>query len=177
MAATGSLEHSILFRRIGQSEIGRMPPLTSNELSPQAIRLLWEWIAGKLAKRLSFSDWQMAHFGSENNPYGLSNANPDSDEAVNFLEFIEQTHPLFLNHKQRIRVRTSEESIEIQFRQPRNQLYEVQWTDALASSPLWRTLAVPENLPFVSASPLWKTVADPQPHSNARFYRVIVFGP
>ena len=113
MAAPGSLERSILFRRIGQSEIGRMPPLASNELAPQAICLLREWIAGKLAKRLSFSDWQTAHFGSENNPYSRPNANPDGDEAVNFLEFIEQTHPLFPNHEQRIRVRTSEESVEI----------------------------------------------------------------
>lgn len=32
--APGSLERSILFRRISQSEIGRMPPLASNESDP-----------------------------------------------------------------------------------------------------------------------------------------------
>ncbi len=174
--APGSLDHSILFRRISQSEVGRMPPLASNELDPQAIRLLRGWIVDELSQRPSFADWQTTHFGSKTNPHSLPNANPDGDEAVNFLEFIEQTHPLLPSHEQRIRVRTSEENVEIQFRQLPNRLYEVQWTDALTSPTLWQTLKVPENRPFVSASPFWKTVADPQPHSVARFYRVIVIG-
>ena len=174
--APGSLERSILFRCISQSEIGRMPPLASNELDPQAIQLLREWIADELSQRPSFSNWQTAHFGSETNPHGLPNANPDGDEAVNFLEFIEQTHPLLSGREQQIRVRTSEENVEIQFRQLPNRLYEVQWTDTLNSPTLWQTLTVPENRPFVSASPFWKTVGDPQPHSKARFYPVIVIG-
>lgn len=177
VVAPGSLEHSILFWRISQSEIGRTPPLASNALDPQAIRLLREWIADELSQRPSFSDWQASHFGSENNPRSRPNANPDGDEAVDFLEFIEQTHPLVPNHEQRIRMRTSKENVEIQFRQLLNRLYETQWMDALTSPPLWRALAVPENRPFVSASPFWKTVIDPQPHSKARFYRVIVLDP
>lgn len=78
----------------------------------------------------------------------LPNANPDGDESVNFLEFIEQTHPLVPNHGQQIRVRTSKENVEIQFRQLPNRLYEVQWTDALASPTLWQPLAVSENRPL-----------------------------
>ncbi len=88
MAAPGSLEHSILFRCISQSEVGRIPPPPRLERIEPAGN---PPVAGMDRRQIS----QTAHFDSGNNPHSLPNANPDGGEAVNSLEFIEQTHPFF----------------------------------------------------------------------------------
>ncbi len=170
-----SLEHSILFRRISQSEIGRMPPLASNELDAQAVELVQEWIAETLPERPAFSDWQAVHFGTEDDPRRLPDADPDNDTASNFLEFLAETDPLLPGDAWRINVRPlADGGVEIKFRQLPNRRYQVQWTDDLAAPAPWQPLNVPDNRPFISAAPFWKTVADPQPRSNTRFYRVMV---
>ncbi|MCS1408847.1 MAG: Quinoprotein glucose dehydrogenase B [Verrucomicrobia subdivision 3 bacterium] len=171
----GSLEHSILFRRISQPEVGRMPPLASSVLDQQAIDLVREWITSELPERSTFSDWQSIHFPSENDPLSLADADADNDLASNLLEFLTATDPLSSDDRWRISVQLQETGVRIRFQQLPNRRYEVQWTEELHCSALWLPLDVPDNRPFVSAAPFLKTVEDSRPHARTRFYRVVVY--
>ena len=46
-AAPGDPAHSMVLQRLRSHGPGRMPPLASNELDPQAIALITQWIEGR----------------------------------------------------------------------------------------------------------------------------------
>jgi hypothetical protein len=54
---------------------------------------LTAWISTDLTNYQSFSDWQMAHFGSTNAPNAAATADPDGDGANNYLEYLTKTDP------------------------------------------------------------------------------------
>ena len=171
----GSLDQSVLYRRISQNGIGRMPPLASSVLDQQAIDLLREWIESDLPKRSSFQDWQDIHFDSVTDPAAQWDADPDRDRASNYLEFLTRTDPLLNGDGWRVNVRMVPDGVAIKFHQLPNLRYEIQWTDFPLEFNLWLPLDVPGNRDFVAAEPQWTTVLDPRTFSSTRFYRVVVF--
>jgi len=44
--------------------------------------------------RQDFAQWQVANFGSTNNPSAAASADPDNDGANNYYEFLTMTPPL-----------------------------------------------------------------------------------
>jgi glucose/arabinose dehydrogenase len=64
----GSLEHSMLLRRVSTLGPGRMPPLATRVLDQQAIDLLTQWITEGLKTYESLADWQLRFFNSTNGP-------------------------------------------------------------------------------------------------------------
>ena len=169
----GSLEHSLLYRRISQNAPGRMPPLATRELDEPAIALIGEWIAEALPERPNYVQWQAVQFGGDAASLGLPDADPDADLATNYLEFLTSTDPLAGGDAWRIEVGFLPEGVELRFWQQPDRHYEVQWTESLDPAG-WRPLDMPENRPFVAAEAFRKTVLDPRPRSGVRFYRVTV---
>jgi hypothetical protein len=45
LVAPGAPDRSVLFRRVGQRGQGQMPPLSTNLVDPDAVRLLRDWIS------------------------------------------------------------------------------------------------------------------------------------
>jgi hypothetical protein len=78
--------------RIQGNGVPRMPPLATNELDPNAIQLLTDWI-NELLHRQSFADWQIQHFGSTSNPLAAPDIDADADGQTNYLEFLNYTDP------------------------------------------------------------------------------------
>jgi glucose/arabinose dehydrogenase len=90
----GDPAHSVLLQRIQASGgFSRMPPLGTHELDEGAINLLNAWITGELTNYMTFAQWQVAHFGSTNNPLAMAGADPDSDGANNYFEYLTKTDP------------------------------------------------------------------------------------
>lgn len=117
----GDTTHSMALKRIQGNGVPRMPPFATNELDPNAIQLLTDWINQFLPQRQSFADWQIQHFGSTSNPLGAPDVDADADGQTNYLEFLNYTNP---NNSSSVQsspaLEYNGQSLELTFIQPAN---------------------------------------------------------
>lgn len=173
----GSLDHSMLLQRLSVRGPGQMPPLASTVLDTNAINLVSAWITNDLPGYQTLAQWQIANFGSTNAPAAAPSADPDTDSAINSLEYLTGTNPNQVGDAWGIEVRRNGGAIEVSFEQIANRGFEVQWTANLLSPIQWSPLDVAGNEPFFSATDFTKTVADIVSTSGSRYYRVRVYEP
>jgi hypothetical protein len=176
VAAPGSLANSMLLTRIATLGQGRMPPLGSTLVDTPAVSLFSSWITNDLPSYLTFSHWQVAHFGSTSAPGSAPDADPDGDGASNRLEYLTGTDPQAALSAWSIALQPDFESMSIVFPQIANRGFEVQASADLSGSAPWQALNVPENAPFFSVSNRVSVVTDGS-FGTSRFYRVLVYEP
>ncbi len=173
----GSLSHSMLLQRISTRGPGQMPPLASTVLDTNSINLVSAWITNDLPNYQTFAQWQTANFGSTNTPNASPAADPDSDGAINTLEYLTGTNPKQVGDGWAIDVRRNGSVVEVSFQQIANRGFEVQWTDSLLAPIQWSLLDVADNESFFSAADFTKTVSEIIGTSESRYFRVRVFEP
>ena len=171
----GFMANSMMLTRIATLGPGRMPPLASSELDAEAIQLLRDWITNDLPSYQTYQNWQVAFFGTTNAPNSGPGDNPDSDPAVNELEYLTGTHPLQSASYWDFAVARAGNSAAITFPQVANRAFLVEWAPQLPSAA-WTPLDVPGNAPFFPATNRPGLVMDALTNSN-RFYRVRVSAP
>jgi len=90
----GDPVHSVIWNRMASTNgFTRMPPIATNERDEENIALLAQWIQDFGTNRQAFADWQVAHFGSTNDPNGGVSGDPDLDGRVNQHEYFAGTDP------------------------------------------------------------------------------------
>ncbi|HJT81675.1 MAG TPA: hypothetical protein VJ719_10790, partial [Chthoniobacterales bacterium] len=137
--------HSMALKRIQGNGVPRMPPLATNELDPNAIQLLTDWINVDLPQRQTFAEWQVDHFGSTNNPDADSEADPDGDGRTNYYEFLAGTDPESAgSFPAAPDLITSNGQTYLTFIQPANRSALIEVSPDLAS---WTTWDMPGNQP------------------------------
>ncbi|MBL6764710.1 MAG: PQQ-dependent sugar dehydrogenase [Verrucomicrobiae bacterium] len=176
VVVAGSLETSALHQRIARSGIGRMPPLASSVLDTNAIALIADWITNALPARLTFSAWQLVHFGSPLSSDSEPAADPDGDGAPNFLEFLTGTDPRQAGDGFRVNQHSAADLARLSFQQLAHVGYQVEWTAKVGAAAIWHPLDVSDNAPVIVSTNQMRTITDPAPVSP-RFYRVRVFEP
>jgi uncharacterized repeat protein (TIGR03806 family) len=175
-AVPGDTGHSMVLKRILGDGVERMPPLATNELDPDDIQLLTDWITQSLPQRLSFSQWQLVYFASNKDPNAAPEADPDRDGQSNMEEFLGNTDPLdptsSLGLPQGSLVNGGTE-VQFQFTQPANRSAVVETSTDLANWTLWD---VPGNSPTFppTAQPRMIETAAGQGH---RFFRLLLSMP
>lgn len=172
----GSLSNSVLLTRISTRGPGQMPPLATSLVDTQGVALIAAWITNDLPSFLSFTDWQLAQFGSTNSPEAGPLADPDGDGANNRLESLTGTNPTNALDAWKISIALSNDVPVVEFPQIANRGFEVQSAAGLFGS-LWTPLNVPANAPFFSASNRNASVTDSTTPGDSRYYRVRVFEP
>jgi hypothetical protein len=170
----GSLEHSVILRRISTLGPERMPPLASHMTNSAAISLLSEWITTELTQYQTFPEWQLSHFGSTEAPEAAPEADPDEDGASNDLEYLTGTDPKQASEAWKISVRKTDDAIQIIIPQVANRGIELQTSGDLFD---WSVADWPGNQPFFSVTNRLLLFEDRLSNNAAGYYRVRVFQP
>jgi hypothetical protein len=132
-------------KRIQGNGVPRMPPLATNELDPNAIQLLTDWINVDLPQRQSFAEWQVEHFGSGGNPNADPDTDPDGDGRTNYYEFLAGTDPNSAgSFPPYPALATSNGQTQLNFIQPANRSAVIEISTDLAG---WITWDAPGNQP------------------------------
>ena len=173
----GSLSNSMLLARISVRGPGQMPPLASSVLDTQAMALLSRWITNDLPGYQTFAQWQMANFGGTNAPNAGATFDADDDGASNSDEYVAGTSPLNASDVWRINARTTNDQSLLEFVQPANRAFQIQWITNLATPVLWNFLDAPENRPTYPSAPRSRSVAEPLTNAPFKFYRVRLNAP
>lgn len=169
------LAHSVLLTRISTNGSLRMPPLATSLIDTQAVNLVRNWITNGLAGYQTFSQWQLARFGSTNAPLTGATEDYDGDGSVNYQEYLLGTNPTNVGDYWSIFAASASGFAQIKFDQIANRGFEVQVTTNLQPT-VWNPLDVPANRPLFSATNFPALIPD-LIDSNSKFYRVRVFEP
>jgi hypothetical protein len=171
----GDTNHSVLLQRITGSSFSRMPPLATHQLDQGAISLLTRWISTELTNHQSFADWQIAWFGSTNNPLAAALADPDGDNANNYYEFLTHTSPLTnVPPPWKVSIDRDAGTVGVSFLRVANLGFVVQTSTDFTN---WTPWDVPANRLWFSASNFFDTVVGPLTSEKNRFYRVRIYEP
>jgi uncharacterized repeat protein (TIGR03806 family) len=167
--------HSVLLKRISANGPLRMPPLASSLIDTQSVNLVASWITNELANYQTFTQWQLAKFGSTNAPQTAATEDYDGDGSVNYEEYLLGTNPTNVSDHWSISAANAVGSAQIKFNQIANRGFEVQVTTNLFPT-IWKPLDVPENRPLFSVTNFPASVPD-LIENDSKFYRVRVFEP
>jgi mono/diheme cytochrome c family protein len=173
LIVAGDTNHSVLLRRVAANGFSRMPPLATHQLDLGAINLLTQWITSDLTNRQDFAQWQIAYFGSTNNPLAAANADPDNDGANNYYEFLTMTSPVTNTPLWKIGVSTSGTSVSVTYLRLANRAFVVEYSTNLSN---WAPWDVPGNQPVFGASDQWTSLTGPL-LSSYQFFRVRILEP
>ncbi len=173
--APGQPENSMMLTRLRAMGAGRMPPLGTQVLDDEAIRLFERWIVEDLPAYQTFPQWQAFHFGSALIE-ASSGADPDLDGGVNWQEYLAGTDPVSADSNWRLDVAQEGGSVVLSYRQVPNRGIELQWSsDPTGSS--WQFLDQPFNRPFFAATNGITRVTLPAFGDRTRFFRARIYEP
>jgi hypothetical protein len=175
--APGSVEHSILLKRLGIRGQDQMPPIASTIPDPEGVSLLTAWITNELPFVQKFEDWQSFWWGAPDVPSAARDADPDFDGANNYAEYLTDTIPVLDLDVWGIGIQRVGDAVRIIFPRIANRGFEVQWTVDPTDPTSWAPLNVPGNEPVFSARNEPGIVEDLVTDAQQRFYRVRVFAP
>jgi glucose/arabinose dehydrogenase len=162
--------HSMVVKRIQGIGVPRMPPLSTNERDLASEQLLSDWITQVLPARQSFTEWQLANFGSTSAPEAQPAADPDSDGSNNSLEFLRGTPPTEPSPplSSALSSSISGGNFILQFQQPANRSALIETTTDFQSWNLWN---VSGNAPSYPPTTVSRTLIGPIDTPN-RFFRL-----
>jgi len=174
--APDSLPNSILYQRVANLGSGHMPPLATSVVNTQAVALLAAWITNDLPSYVSYASWQSNYFGSTNLATAAQLADPDSDGAKNYLEYLTGTVPTNAASGWKVSIAQSNSQLHVVIPQIANRATEVQATTNLLNSNSWSALNLPANAPFFPATNRTTVVSEPTA-ATPKYYRVRVSEP
>ena len=171
----GDTTHSVVLQRIRANGFTRMPPLATSVIDDVSTNLLHTWISTELTNRQSFTQWQLAIFGSTNTANALANADPDNDGANNYYEYLTQTSPTnAVPAPWIISINKAAGTVGVNFQRIANLGFLVETSTDFTN---WSSWNVPNNSLRFSASNFLDTVSGPWVGETNRFYRVRIYEP
>jgi hypothetical protein len=174
LIVAGDTNHSVLLRRVEAFGFSRMPPLATHQLDPGAISLLTQWITTELTNRQDFAQWQVAWFGSINNPLAAANADPDHDGANNYYEFLTQTSPLTNSPLWKVGMSATATTVSVSFLRLANRGFMVETSTNLLD---WSPWDQPGNQVWFGSTTFYDSITGPPPSDATRFFRARIYEP
>lgn len=170
----GNPEQSILLGRLAErNAFTRMPPIGSNIHDVSGIALLTDWISLSQPSDISFSDWQILHFGNIQAPNADPTADPDNDGNSNRLEYLNRTQPLDNSSAWHPQFERSGNTITVQFPMSPNRAFKIETSDDLSKWTDWQVTGNPPTSDEIET--LDANIKGPLPEdSNNVFLRIAI---
>lgn len=162
----GDSSRSMVLKRITGSFGQRMPPLATNERDLAAEAMITAWINSELPARESFSQWQVAEFGSTSNPDAQATENPDGDTRDNTLEFLLGSDPQSTDPPYSASGSVDESLYSLTFQHPANRSVLIETSDDFLNWSLWDA---PGNATIFPSNTQQRTITGPRPESKGFF--------
>jgi mono/diheme cytochrome c family protein len=151
LIVSGDTNHSVVLLRLENANgFSRMPPLATHQLDLGSISLVAQWISSELTNHLTFAQWQIAHFGSTNDPNAASTADPDGDRASNYVEYLTGTDPQNPLSVWRLGISAGSGLVNVTYPIVPNLGVTIETSSDLFT---WLSWDVPGNQPFFGALP------------------------
>ena len=173
----GSLEHSVLWRRLQNLGSGHMPPLTTDKVNAEAVELVGSWIMQDLPTYESYEQWQSRTLSFNVSQLALPYVDPDGDGVTNYAEYLVGTDPMRASDRLKLSIKRLDDRTVIGYSLPPNVGGELQWKDQLSDASSWQPLEVPGNRPSFLAFPAESLIEDRDQSRFSRFYRLNVREP
>jgi len=173
----GDTNLSLIHARMSTRGPGAMPPLASSLVDTNGVALLTRWITTDLTNYQTYAEWQVAEFGSTNAPNSGEQDDYDSDNAINYLEYLTGTDPLLSTSGWGLAIAVgASNAVNISWEQQPNRSVELQWRTNLESG-VWEFFDATANQPFYPASNSVQQVILPIGETNSSFFRARVSEP
>lgn len=170
-----SPEHSMILQRMSIRGPGQMPPIDSNIPDPAGTNLMRAFVTGELTNRQTFAQWQTAKFNEPLPPEAAAEADPDSDGASNFLEFLTGSNPLQSGDAWAIHVIRDNDQLILSFDNPANRGVVIESTSVFP--PVWTPVDHPDNRPIFPVGADSFAISDRLADDQMRWYRARLIVP
>ncbi len=161
--------HSMARQRLFNGPL-RMPPIGSNEEDQSAINLITAWINEELPSRQSFSQWQVAKFGTPLPAKAAATEDPDGDGLDNRTEFLAGTDPESPTPPSLLQIQPEGAALRFSYSLPANRSMIIETSETLAAGS-WKAWDVSGNAPLFPKTGGAKTVEFPMPTGPKQFFR------
>lgn len=173
IVAPGSLELSVLYRRVNELVGYHMPPLATFVRDTSAVALLEEWILKELPARRRYDAWVRQAGLDPATEAGGRTGDPDVDGASNAAEFNLNTDPMQSPDPARLGVSMESGALVLRFQRLANQVTDLQWSPQPGSDAPWESVPSPANRYEVSPTDTAVEVRLPA-DGPLRFFRLQV---
>jgi glucose/arabinose dehydrogenase len=170
-----SPEHSMILKRISIRGGGQMPPLASNIPDPAGTNLIRAFLTGEATNRQTFAVWQVAKFNEPLPPEAAAEADPDSDGASNFDEFVTGTNPQQAGDVWAVHVIRDNDELILSFENPANRGVVIESSNTFPAD--WRPVDHPDNRPLFPSGADSRAISDRIDNDEMRWYRARLIVP
>lgn len=172
----GDPDHSILLQRMATRGQGKMPPIGSNKVDIDGVRLIREWLEQDLLTYQTFDDWRRLVFGNVNEGTGRRD-DFDGDGASNFLEYLTNTNAKDVDSYWKMEIEKVGEQLQLRFGHLANKRFLLEWTDDPADGEWTVDTTNLETLSFTALRQTEPPIIPLRTDSPRRFYRLRVVRP
>jgi glucose/arabinose dehydrogenase/mono/diheme cytochrome c family protein len=173
----GSLEHSVLWKRLANAGKGHMPPLGTEVLNSEALDLIGSWILQDLPALESYESWRSRLIVLNAPRLTDPEGDFDGDGSINYAEYLLATDPRSATDRVRLTIERGPDRTLLRFPWKANLGFQVQWTEDPVDPDSWSALESVGNRPFYLSAPAEGVIEDVAPPGHLRYYRLTVREP
>ena len=167
----GSLDDSVLYRRISEMVAYHMPPLATYLRDESAVALVGRWIREVLPGRQTYARWVERQGLDATTAMGRREADPDGDGRTNGAEYLFESSPTEPKTVGEVQWELQSGALRVRYGRGGNRVIDLQTSSTPEDPSSWRSLEVSGNEYHVGDTEVWSEVLLPLSGASG-FFRI-----